>query len=392
MGNISTDMIKGSEIIRQTIKEMELLANEITDKEQCILEMNVEKSQQMRNELKDSKTADDLVTFLVRINVLRIIIQKWVEQYESLKGDVCRWKEKKYSVEDAMNDLAENMRLQDQKASDIEENISFLNLMIKFEGKMKNHKENINRVRDFNSFRTQQKEHMLKCVHDQMKEMDDRRQIFVKRYNTTEEEYRKIGRRIMANCNFENENINPCIEDIRHTLRGIEEFESKSQQDRVEITNVKNTLEMFNLEIEKKCKEEISYPEDEYLSQEHTLKLQDLCSELDKWSKEYECFEVEHDQWIKEKSKLKETMKSAEECTALYEEKIGNIDQSITCLKKMIDTEEIIKEQRNNLAILADLQKLKKVTDRRWEQFVKQIPEQEENRMRLEEIKKNWRK
>ena len=126
--------------------------------------------------------------------------------------------------------------------------------------------------------------------------MDDRQQIFVIRYNCTKEEYQKAKVRKHPNINFGNKNINCYVEDIEYKLRCVDELGGRVQEDITEINDALHRLEVWNLEIQEKCKEEISYPENEYLSKEHMGELNDLCAKLDRWSEEYRSFEAEHSQ------------------------------------------------------------------------------------------------
>ena len=339
--DISRKIHDDSEKAKHMIQDMMSLNKEITDpklnKQQHKLEVEsrFEEIQRMRNELNDSMSANDMFELVDNTEDLLEDIEKWAEGFQCLKKTVYSWKRQNSCFEDTVKKLEDNMSLRDQKAPDIEEHIIFLNLMIRVEEKMADHKDKVTRCRSFNILLKQQEISM----QDHKEIINNCQQIFVKRYNCTKEEYQKVKVRKQPNINFENKNINCCVADIEYKFRCVEELGSRVPDDIAEISDALHRLEVWNSEIQEKCKEEISYPENEYLSKEHMGELDDLCTKLDEWSEEYGSFEAEHSQWIKNKSELEEKMKKTEQNMDVLEEQNVNIDASITCLNRMIDAE-----------------------------------------------------
>ena len=331
-------------------------------------------------------SANDMFELVDNTEDLHEDIEKWAEGFQSLKKTAYSWKRQNSCFEDTIRKLEDNMSLQDQKAADIEEKIMFLNLMIRVEEMMSNHKDKLTRCRSFNILRKQQEGSM----QDHKEIINDCQQIFVQRYNCTKEEYQKVKVRKQPNINFENKNINCYVEDIEYKLRCVEELGGRVQEDIAEISDALHRLEVWNSEIRQKCKEEISNPENEYLSKEHMGELNDLCAKLDRWSEEYGSFEAEHYQWIKEKLELEEKMKKIEQNMDVREEQNVNIDASITCLNRMIDAEEKMKEVRKLMDELIHLEEQKKDVDSRRAKIVEKIESEKEDN-RLGDIKEDLR-
>ena len=390
--DISRRIHDDTEKAKHIIQEMMSLNKEITDpklnKQQCKLEVEsrFEEIQLMGNELNDSMSANDMFELVDNTEDLLEDIEKWAEGFQCLKKTAYSWKRQNSCFEDTVKKLEDNMSLRDQKAADIEEQIMFLNLMIRVEEMMSDHKVKVTRCRSFNILRKQQEGSM----QDHREIVDDRQQIFVIRYNCTKEEYYKAKVRKQPNINFENKNINCCVEDIEYEFRCVEELGGRVQEDIAEISDALHRLEVWNSEIQEKCKEEISYPENEYLRKEHMGELKDLCAKLDRWSEEYGRFEAEHYQWIKKKSELEEKMKKTEQIMDAREEQNVNIDESITCLNRMIDAEEKMKEHRKLMNELSDLEKQKKDIDSRRAKIVEKIQSEKEDN-KLGDIKEDLR-
>ena len=83
-------------------------------------------------------------------------------------------------------------------------------------------------------------------------------------------------------------------------------------------------------------------------------------------------------------------MKKIEQSMAVLEEQNVNIDASITCLNRMIDAEEIMKDLRKLMDELTDLEEQKKDVDSRWAKIVEKIESEKEDN-RLGDIKEDLR-
>ena len=142
---------------------MESLNKEITDpklnKQQRKLKVmsRFGEIQHMRIELNDSTSANDILDLQDNIEDLQEDIEKWAERFQCLKEAVYSWKGQNSHFEDAIRKLEDNLSLRNQRASEIEEHISFLDSMIRLEEMISDHKDKVTRCRDFNILRKQQK-------------------------------------------------------------------------------------------------------------------------------------------------------------------------------------------------------------------------------------------
>ena len=164
--DISKKVHSDSQTVKHLIQELESLKKEITDSKlnkqqrKLKIESRFEEIQRIRNEFINSTSANDMLELQDNIEDLHENIEKWAERFQNLEETISSWMQKNNRFEDAIGKLEDNVSLRDQKASDIEEHISFLNLMLEVQRKMGDHKENMTRCKNSQNIRKQQKEEL----------------------------------------------------------------------------------------------------------------------------------------------------------------------------------------------------------------------------------------
>ena len=365
--NISKQINNNNKTIKHLMQEMKSLKKEITDsklnEQQRKLEIGsrFEEIQRVRSDLNDSTNPIDVLELLDNIEDLHEDIKSWAGRFESLNQAGCKWKEKNSCFENNMRELEDSMKLRDRKVSDINEHIAFLSLMLEIKRKMVDHKAKITE----SSLRKQQKEELSTRLRTHVQKMDDQQTRFMSAFKRTKEQLDKAKD---GNINYENLNIKPCIEDIERKVNNIDEFGKRIEKDRNEISERKRRLEAWDSEIEQKCKE-TSCPEITNYKKEDMIELNDLCAKLDRWNREYELYEAEHDQWLRKKKQLEEKVKTVDRQAAELGEQATSINGSIACLNRMIDIGEKMVEFRKMIAKLIDIDKQKKDADSRWAEY-----------------------
>ena len=385
--DISKKVHSDSQTVKHLIQELESLKKEITDSKlhkqqrKLKIESRFEEIQRIRNEFINSTSANDMLELQDNIEDLHENIEKWAERFQNREETVSSWMQKNNHFEDSIEKLEDNVSLRDQKASDIEEHISFLNLMLEVQRKMADHKENMTRCKNSQNIRKQQKEELLTPIQ----KIDYQQTTLMTTIKGLKE---KLEKTKGGNINFYNANIKPCLEDIKRKVNNIEELGKRIEKDRGEISESEQRLEAWDLEIEQKC-QEISCPEISSFKKEHTIELNDLCAKLDRWNTDYRCFVAEHDQWLKKKNQLDKKVKTVKYEMEKQDEQAANIDKGIICLHRMIDTEEKIKQIRKLRANLIDLEKQKKDIDL---EYLQKKEECKRNVKILQKIRENLRK
>ena len=387
-----------SQATKKLIEEMESLSNETMainkDMKECnmMIESDAKEIQPMTRELECPPNANDIVDYMYKINGIGENIEKWAEGCQSLEEAVCMWRNKNDSLEEKMKQMVSNVSLRNQKATDIEEHVSFLNLKLEVDRKMTDHWEKITQRRYSNSLRKQQKEELWNCLQKHGQKMDHYQTRFPSKFQCSKKDFKNADTRQCSNPNLDNENIKHVIEDIETKFNSIEQLGEKIQNTRNEISYFESTLEMMDLGLKQKCEEEVKYPENKYIRKEYRKQLEDLSPKLDKWSEKFQLFEEEHDQWTKKKSELEEKMKSAEQYIDEREEQIRKINCCIICLNRMIDAEEKMKEHMKMVAELIPMCEEKKDAESRWYDFKEKKIEEDRNVIKLDKIKGELKK
>ena len=384
--DISRKIHNDTETITQVIQEMESLGNETMAIKKNMKECNLmieDHIKEIQPRTRESECpANDLIDDMSKINEIDENIEKWADGCQSLEKEVCMWRNKNDSLDEKMKQMVNNVSLRDQKATDTEEHVSFLNLKLEVDRKMTDHWKKITQWRHSNSLPKQQKEELWNHLQKHQQKMDHHQKSFSSNFLHSEEDFGNACTRKCLNSNIDNENIKHVAEDIESKFKNSEELGKIIQQDRMEISAIKDTLEAMNVELNQKCKKEVRYPGKEYRRQ-----LEDLHPKLDRWSEEYGSFEAEHYQWIKKKSELEEKMKKIEQNVDVREEQIREIDYCVNCLNKMIYAEEKMKEHKKMVAKLIRVCEEKKHTDSRWDDFLEKTEEENRNVTRLDKIR-----
>ena len=384
--DISKKIHNDSETIKQLILKMKSLNKEINDsnvykqERELEVESRFEEIQRMKNELNDSTSTNEIFELLDDIEDLHEDIEKWTERFQNLEKTVRSWMQKNSDFEDTVTKIEDDMSLRDQKASDIEDHITFLNLMFETKKKMADHKEKIARCRNSNNLRNQQKEKLLIHLWTHLQ----KRTMIISAFNQTKEEFEHTKGR---NIDFDNMNIKYWTEHIELNVSNIEELRRRTEKDRNEISESERRLKAWHAEIEEICKP-ISCPEMKNFKKEHMIELNYLSTKLDEWNTEYERFEAEHDQWLKKKNQLEEKVRTVQHETDQLDKQTTRIADYMVCLNMTIDTDEKMMKLRKMMAELIDLEKQKKDTDNMWEDYEKKIGEDKRNAHRLDLIKK----
>ena len=350
--------------------------------EQCnMIESQKTEVQQVTKAFEYHGNANDLVDHINKITGIGESIIKWFEGFQSLEEAVCSWRKINCNLEEMMVEMEENTKCRDKEASDSEEHISFLQLLLELEMKMNDYKEKVTKIKDFTKVRKKQKEELS----DRCQKHENRRYAhhirFGQTFRHTEEELKKSEGQKWTHSSIDNEKIKHWIEDIQQSVKKFKEMRSRIQEDGGKIRDVEHTLEEWNSRIEKKCREEIYCLENKQFRMEDTSKIKSLCSKLDSWNEEYEQFEAEHARWTRNKCDLEDQMKSAEQN---MDDQETNID-SLVYLNRMIDVEKKVNEHRNTMEKLFKLEEQKKDAEIR---LADKMEEEKRNVVTLDNIKK----
>ena len=342
----------------------------------------------MKKEQKVPKNANGFVELLDKNDHELEDIEKCALVLESMKENVRNWKEKNERFENTSIELEERIRFRDEKTLDIEEHMSFLNLMRELEEKMKCHKEKVTAYRASNNLRKQLQSEVKDRLEAHKQKMDHYETSFLHRFKRTKEELKKADDRKKSNEKLNNENIEILVEDNRSKVCNIEQLGRRIQTSRVKVRVAEFRFVPPNLEINQRFKEEIRYPENKIFMMQHMSELRERCSKLESWNEEYERFKAQHDQWIKKKYELEDTMKTAEENADIRDQQISDIEENINSLNRMIDAEEKVNQLRKMVTAFIDIKDQKSAVDLRLEDYVKKMEEVKVNEIKVNNIQK----